>query len=83
MSEWISVKDRLPEKQALVMVCNEIGWMQYQKAIYYPAQNVFVHYDPQWYDKLTLDVTHWLELPDTPDIALKIKERDEKERKVT
>ena len=67
MNHWISVKERLPEDDGqMVIVCNTNGWMRYQRALYYPRDNLFVHYDPQYYDKLTLDVTHWMPLPEPP-----------------
>ena len=59
MSEWISVKDRLPEKQQRVIVRCEtvgttVGWIMFGK----------------WATDLGPDcgsVTHWMPLPEPPE----------------
>lgn len=57
-SEWISVKDRLPEDDKQV-----IGWM--------PDQYKFMTYEDDtgvWYDEeyINWEVTHWMPLPELP-----------------
>lgn len=60
---WISVKDKLPEHHVLCYVMNEKGWMRGVLALYYSDHQVFVEYNPSSIIKLTLDVTHYIELP--------------------
>lgn len=64
--EWISVKDRVPAKMISAIVCNARGWMYEAKATYHPEYGTWVLYDPQYYNSLTLDVTHWAEIPESP-----------------
>lgn len=64
---WTNVKDKLPQQETNVLVINLKGWMGTTRAIYYPHYNTFVHYDPQMHEKLTLDVTHWMQIPELPE----------------
>ena len=69
MSDWISVKDRLPEKHETVLMYlqsdtnyiqayYEIGFYQPQKAKWYPEDLNYIE------DCYT--VTHWCYLPEPP-----------------
>lgn len=67
MSEWISIKDRLPEKDMLyVLVANVDGPMSDCIC------SMYSHKDKEFYNiygalKLTVDpVTHWMPLPEPP-----------------
>lgn len=64
--EWIRVKDRLPENDAVVIVCNEKGYMSYTRALYNKSSNSFHLYDPNYRDSLLLEVSHWIQLPELP-----------------
>lgn len=63
---WISVEDKKPDSDSLVLVMNSKGWMYAKHALYYKSCDVFVLYDPQSVGKLTLDATHWMEIPERP-----------------
>ena len=61
--KWISTKDLLPTEECLCYVMNDKGYMRGIRAIYYPKYGVFVLYDPNYRESLTLDVTHYTILP--------------------
>lgn len=78
MSEWISVKDRLPEdgakpgrKQITVLVCSKAGRASIASRICVPERayngKVFpAHW--RWSKLMNNYVTHWMPLPVAPDI---------------
>jgi len=66
MGEWTNVKEKLPKEECNVLVLNSKGWMGPTRAIYYPEHKTFVHYSPDPYEKFTLDVTHWVKIPEQP-----------------
>lgn len=62
MSEWISVKDRLPDYAKDVIVYDELGWV-------YPAYHTFAEC---WRYSFTSKrcshkITHWMPLPEPPE----------------
>lgn len=62
MSEWISVKDRLPEAFRPVIVCREKGKGEY--VVEQGCKDV-----KDWwkvYGTRTKKVTHWMPLPEPP-----------------
>lgn len=69
MSSWISVEDRYPEDDELVLVCYGVGyWKEIAVADYHSKKKV-------WYGcnctdcgnvPLIEDVTHWQSLPQLP-----------------
>ncbi len=61
---WKAVKDGLPCHDIRCLVRNEKGWMLDIMALYYENWKVFVLYDPNYRPSLTLDVTHYLEIPE-------------------
>lgn len=63
MSEWISVKDELPEEDCVCWVKNEKGLMFEQLALYDTDRKVFIRCDTPCSVTLTLDVTHYQTLP--------------------
>lgn len=76
MSEWISVKDRLPElpgtswASKMVIACKESRWvapMIYERAIVRgkPVERWKNYWDCIAYEK----VTHWMPLPEPPKEA--------------
>lgn len=59
MSEWISVKDRLPEPHECVLICTKSGVVDtdvFQEQMM--PQTYFNYYNES--------VTHWMPLPDPP-----------------
>ena len=63
---WISVKERLPEKGCAVLVLSLIEWIGPTETIYCPKYKTFVYYDPKMHEKLMLEATHWTEIPAVP-----------------
>lgn len=66
MSEWIDIKEKLPDTDCDVLVGNVKGFMRNIKATYHKKYNVFILYDPDFRKSICLDVTHWLPLPSFP-----------------
>lgn len=60
-SDWISVKDRLPEEgqEVLVSTKSKNGQRNVDKGYILPGKNRFVH-------RGTAEVTHWMPLPEPP-----------------
>lgn len=66
MSEWISVKDRLPEKFVSVL-----GYVPNLKS-YQVVHECFLGshgdwYTPMAYEEKEIMVTHWMPLPEPPE----------------
>ena len=59
-SEWMSVKDRLPETENSVLVCTERGYIFLSWA---SNEDVFWFYNEDEDDR----VTHWQPLPEPPE----------------
>ena len=58
VQEWISVKDRLPEKDEIVIICTD-------KNFIYAGELI----GDTWFldnDSWTATVTHWMPLPEPP-----------------
>lgn len=66
--EWISVKDKKPDKMITAIVFNSRGYMYNVMALYYPGSDIWILFDPNYRQTLTLDVTHYMEIPAIPDI---------------
>lgn len=65
MSEWINVKDRLPEKEIDILICNDESKVQfgiYSKDCY--GDKFFTTNFEQFL--LPGNVTHWMPLPKPP-----------------
>ena len=62
MAEWISVKDRLPELNKLVLACNTVGDIEIVS--YYNEK--FMLYDGNEYPYEMRYITHWMPLPQPP-----------------
>lgn len=60
MSNWISVKDRLPDTNEYVLVATRSK---------NGAQNIDKGYviDGRWAHRGTAEVTHWMPLPELPE----------------
>lgn len=72
MSEWISVKDRLPEHPELVLaIVSGKPWKNvtldgaYQLASYDPDCGWIVEEYPEWEEGAV--VSHWMPLPEPPE----------------
>lgn len=69
MSEWISVKDRLPEPDVLILV---IANGKPHKNITLEGAYELAEYDPEgwilemWPEWMDAEVTHWMPLPEPP-----------------
>jgi hypothetical protein len=65
-SGWISVKEEKPKHTIIALVCNEKGFMFANpiRAIYHPYDDVWVLYDLHIRETLTLEITHYLPIPD-------------------
>lgn len=70
MSEWISVKERLPEigEEVLVEVDGHRGpaWRNNHNLIAYLASDRKTFYEERHDEKPLHGVTHWMHLPDPP-----------------
>ena len=64
--EWISVKERRPEEDIICYVANSRYNSGEHIALYSKDYNVFRLYRPFSHENICLDVTHWVELPDSP-----------------
>ena len=72
VQEWISVKDRLPDKYGryLALTPSRLKGKEYHEwLIYYLPQSGFYDADPEWGDIEMDDVTHWMPLPPCPEDA--------------
>lgn len=66
---WISVKDRLPDSNRFVLVCNDDGHMMIAQYIEGTAQwqYKYINYDVDvWDDKEQGPVCYWAYLPEPP-----------------
>lgn len=67
--EWISVKDRLPEKEGYVLTYDEGGVMDV--CMYSPRYKTFNCYDffsPELAKEMSAKgITHWAECPEPPE----------------
>ena len=61
MNEWISVKDRLPEDNEVVVIVDENGYFDVGYMAIWGGQ-------VQWCSHLLYDpkVTHWMPIPEPP-----------------
>jgi hypothetical protein len=64
--KWISVKDKKPKNMIVALVCNCKGWMVRSIATYHADYDVWVLADMNYHDTVTLDVTHYIEIPPWP-----------------
>jgi len=65
MSEWISVKQRLPNNDVVCMVTNKKSGIGTWMCIYDACYNFFRWYNPDVKDAPPVEVTHWFEIPTT------------------
>ena len=81
MSEWISVKEKLPENNMTCLCCLSIYGHSIIRILNYATslckvdeydfygmkQGGFYEYDTEWGYKFIDHVTHWLPLPEPPE----------------
>jgi len=67
MSEWISVRNRLPELNEYVLVCTELKWISVARMFssddgcpYQWISEDSSYIDSRW-------ITHWMPLPEPPN----------------
>lgn len=58
--EWISVKDRLPEKNSIVLVCMDNGQYKVVLTSHLSSNGEWISYDKN------RKVTHWMPFPEPP-----------------
>lgn len=63
MSEWISVKDRFPDYQEIVLVINRDGEMAVCKFQKTEFEYFFMLFNTSYQ---IINVTHWQSLPEPP-----------------
>lgn len=63
MSEWINVKDRLPENKHVVLVYNKFNEMHVCKMDKNSNNYIFMLNDTSLQ---IINVTHWMPLPESP-----------------
>jgi hypothetical protein len=65
MSEWISVKDRLPETSELVLqrIDRVDEFPTFDLGLYYPEEKRWIN---RLSSKYTCTVTHWMPIPEPP-----------------
>lgn len=63
MSEWVSVKDKLPDNMRVCFACNRVAFTSHKYAYLYKI----VYYDGAQfrsiYDGFPTEVTHWMYPP--------------------
>lgn len=59
-TEWISVKDRLPEKNNIVLVCTDNGQYKVVLTSHLSSYGEWISYDKN------RKVTHWMPFPEPP-----------------
>lgn len=68
--EWVSVKDRMPEKDCVCVVCNEKRPFQYYISIYsefFKEFEVYMIGCSRLNDPICFNATHWVKLDSTPN----------------
>ena len=65
MAEWIRVEDELPLRFIPVLVCRKKGRVRL-------VQEGYREFDGRWkvYGTKTADVTHWMPLPEPPEVEV-------------
>ena len=71
MTEWISVKDRLPDRDCKVLgfICLPSGGRWVDLLFYSGMRNVFILWANTGITYNHNEVTHWMPLPEPPEEA--------------
>ncbi len=64
---WISIKDKKPSHDIFCVVFNNKGWMDKQFAYYDKSADVWKFTTDNFRHTLLLEITHYLEIPETPN----------------
>lgn len=65
MSEWISVKDRLPDKENLFLIIYGES-RDITLGLWNLKNKRFEEFEIEWFGYEIPDVTHWMPLPELP-----------------
>ncbi len=65
--EWISYKENKPTEMITALVCNSKGWMYQAMALYHPREETWVLYDVNYRHSITVEVTHYIQIPPGPE----------------
>jgi hypothetical protein len=69
--EWIKYPENKPSSTVIALVYNQKGWMHGSaKAVYHERYDCWVLCDPNYRESLTLEVSHYLPLPEPPKQTL-------------
>ena len=66
MSDWISVKDRLPEGEAHVNVSCDTDFGKLVTSLDFDGGDFMMHNEPLYCTSYYIEVTHWMPLPGPP-----------------
>lgn len=66
MSDWISVKQKLPQSNMDVLISHSSQRMDFARAKYYKDENIFVLINPNIKEVYILEATHWMPYPYPP-----------------
>lgn len=69
MSEWISVKDKLPDNGRLIIACFHAkipDQIVVRELSYYPAMKEWLDNDSNFVTNYQWEVSHWMEMPQPP-----------------
>lgn len=65
---WIDFRLNKPKQITFAVVSNEKGFMINGtiRAMYFPKYDVWNLYDPNYRESVTIEVTHYIPIPDAP-----------------
>ena len=67
MSEWISVKDRLPDPMSYVLTYSPYFALPITTQ-FYGKQMIFGEAIAEGFECRNLEITHWMPLPELPEV---------------
>lgn len=67
--EWKSVEEGKPKADCMCLGYCDKGFMGIVLCLYTPSYDVFREYDPDSRKSFCLDISHYIEIPETPPFA--------------